>query len=268
MQLKILSLDNQEVGKKELPTQFNEAVRADMIKRAVEVIQSRKRQPYGADPEAGKRSSAKLSRRRRKYRGSYGIGISRVPRKILSRRGTRMNWVGAFAPGTVGGRNAHPPKASKIWSKLINKKERKKAIRSALSAVVIPEIVKQHGYVIPDNYPFIIENKFEELKKTKEVIQILVRLGFSKDLERAEKKNIRAGMGKSRGRKYKIKTSILLVVSKKSTVMDAAANIAGVDIVEVKNLNCELLAPGAVPGRATLFTEDSISLLEKNKLFQ
>lgn len=268
MEVKILSLECQELGKQKLPEQFNEAVRPDVIKRAVEVIQSRKRQPYGAYPEAGKRASAKLSRRRRDYKGSYGIGISRVPRKILSRRGTRMNWVAAFAPGTVGGRNVHPPKASKKWSKSINKKERKKAIRSALSAVVIPDLVKQRGHIIPEHYPFIVENKFEDLKKTKEVTEALVKLGFREELERAIKKNIRAGKGKARGRKYKIKKSVLLVVSKKSPVMKAASNITGVDVVEVKNLNCELLAPGAVPGRATVFTENSIVILEKNKLFE
>ena len=84
-----------------------------LIKRAVLTLQNNKRQRYGANPEAGKKVSAALSKRRRKYRGSYGHGISRVPRKILSRRGTSMNWQGAFAPGTVGGRRAHPPKAEK-----------------------------------------------------------------------------------------------------------------------------------------------------------
>ena len=48
-----------------------------------------------------------------------------------------MNWVGAFAPGTVGGRRAHPPKSEKIWSKKINKKENAKAIRSAISATLL-----------------------------------------------------------------------------------------------------------------------------------
>ena len=38
-----------------------------------------------------------------------------------------MNWVGAFAPGTVGGRKAHAPNAEKIFDKKINKKENRKA---------------------------------------------------------------------------------------------------------------------------------------------
>ena len=129
MKLDILDISKNNVGEVELPMQFNEVIREDLVKRAFLVIRSNKRQAYGAKPEAGKRASANLSKRRRKYRGMYGFGISRTPRKILSRRGTRMYWVGAVAPNTVGGRRAHPPKAEKIMQKKINKKERKKAIR-------------------------------------------------------------------------------------------------------------------------------------------
>ena len=158
MKLSIIDKTNAQKGKKELPAQFNEAVRPDIILRAVLSIQSNKRQKYGAFSEAGKRPSAKLSRRRRDYRGSYGIGISRVPRKILSRRGTRMNWAGAFAPGMVGGRRAHPPKADKEWSQKINKKERRKAIRSAMSATMNKELISLRGQLMPENYQFIIDN--------------------------------------------------------------------------------------------------------------
>ncbi len=113
MKIPILNISKEEIGKQEMPVQFEEEIRLDLIKRAVIAIKNNERQAYGADPMAGKRASAKLSRRRHVYKTSYGIGISRVPRKIMSSRGTRMNWVGAFAPGTVGGRKAHPPKAGK-----------------------------------------------------------------------------------------------------------------------------------------------------------
>ena len=89
MKLKILDIAGKETGSRELPLQFKEKVEPDLIARAVLAIQANKRQPYGAKPDAGKRASAKLSRRRRNYRGSYGIGISRDPRKILTRRGRK-----------------------------------------------------------------------------------------------------------------------------------------------------------------------------------
>ncbi|MBW2978125.1 50S ribosomal protein L4 [Candidatus Woesearchaeota archaeon] len=267
MELKIISTENKEIGKKKLPVQFKEVIRSDLIKRAVLSIQSNKRQPYGTDPEAGMKASADLSRRRRKYRGSYGHGISRVPRKIISRRGTRFNWVGAVAPGIVGGRKAHPPKAEKILSKKINKKERKKAIRSALAATLDKNLVAERGHKVPANYPIILESKIESISKTKELKKIFESLDLKTEIGRTSKKKVRAGKGKARGRKYRKKTGLLLVVSKTCALEKSAKNILGVNVVLVNKLNAALLAPGTIPGRLTLFTETALDKLEKEKLF-
>ena len=267
MKLEILDSAKNKVGELSLPIQFNEEVRPDLIKRAVLSIQSHKRQPYSPTATAGKRSSAKLSRRRKNYRGSYGFGISRVPRKILTRRGTRVNWVGAFAPGMVGGRRSHPPKAEKIWDLKINDTERKKAVRSAIAATMIKEIVADRGHNVPNNYPFIIDDKFEAMDKSKNVISALNNLGLEKELDRVSERSVRAGKGKMRGRKYKTKTGPLIVISKNDKLCSAVSNIPGVDVVEVKSLNAELLAPGTVPGRLTLWTSAAITKLEKESLF-
>ena len=267
MKVNILDTANNKVGQMELPKQFGEEVRYDIISRAVLALQSQKRQKYGASPEAGKRSSAKLSRRRRNYRGSYGLGISRSPRKIISRSGMRFNWVGAFAPYTVGGRRAHPPKAEKELSKKINKKEKKKAIRSAIAATMAKEVVEKRGHIIPEMFPFIVDEKIESISKTSEAVEALEKLGFGEELERAKVRKVRAGRGKTRGRKYKTKTSILIVVSKQGNISNAARNIPGIDVVEAKSLNAEILAPGAVPGRLTLWTKSAIESLRKESLF-
>jgi len=268
MELKILNLEKQEIGKIHLPRQFKEDIRPDLIRRAVVAIRSGKKCPYGASPKAGKRASAVLSRRRHDYRGSYGHGISRVPRKILSRRGTRMNWVGAFAPGTVGGRRAHPPKPTKKWYKKINDKEENKAIRSAISATVINELVMKRGHVLPDNYPFVIDSKIESLKKTKDIKKVLERLGLESELIKSKGKKIRAGKGKSRGRKYRKKKGPLIVVSKNCDLLKTAGNIPGLDVIHVKKLNTEILSPGANPGRLTLWSKDSIEVLKKEGLYE
>ena len=268
MKLKLYDAKKTEIGTKELPIQFYEPIRTDIIKRAYLAIMSHIRQPFGADPEAGKRASAKLSRRRRNYRGAYGHGISRVPRKILSRKGMRMNWVGAFAPGMVGGRRAHPYKSEKIWYEKVNKKENQKAIRSAIAATISKELVKARGHAIPDIYPFIISSRVEEMMKTKEIKDMLGKFGFAQDLERTAEKKVRAGKGKSRGRKYKsTKKSLLIVVSKPCPLIKSAANIPGIEIVVVDRLNVKILAPGTNAGRATLFTDASIERMEKEKLF-
>lgn len=267
MKLNVVDKTNAQKGKKDLPIQFSEEIRPDLVLRAVLALHSTNRQPYGAFPMAGKRPSAKLSRRRRDYKGSYGMGISRVPRKILSRRGTRMNWVGAFAPGMTGGRRAHPPKSEKKWEQKINKKERRKAIRSAIAATTDKKLVEQRGHNIPANYPFIIDNSFEAVSKTNELMKLLNTLGFEKELERCMETSIRAGKGKSRGRKYKKKKGILFVASKECGLLKSAKNLPGVDAVEVKKLNAELLAPGGDIGRLTIFTEAAVDALGKEKLF-
>lgn len=266
MKIPIINEKGQQ-GERVLPAQFAETVRPDLIARAVRALHAAGRQPYGADPRAGKRASAELSRRRRKYRGSYGHGISRVPRKILSRRGVRMFWVGAFAPGTVGGRRAHAPKASKSWFQKVNTKERRKAIRCALAATVDRSIVAQRGHKIPEHYPCALAKRVEDISTTKQLRALLVANGFGDDLKRAESTTVRAGKATMRGRKTRRATSLLIIVSKESPILKAAQNLPGVDAVIVNALNASLLAPGTHAGRATLFTEEALERMEKEQLF-
>lgn len=267
MKVPIISIENKETGKVDLPLQFNEELRTDLIKLAVLAIQGNRRQGYGNLDTAGKRQSAEVSRRRRDYRGSYGQGISRVPRKIMSRSGRRFNWVGAVAPGTKGGRRAHPPKIEKNWSKSMNIKERRKAIRSAMAANMDKKLVLARGHQAPENYPFIIDNQIENFKKTKEVIDFLNKIGLEQELITRSVRSIRAGKGKLRGRKYKGKISALIVVSKKCPLQTAASNILGIAITEARNLNAEKLAPAGVPGRLTLWTQDAIKQVKEKNLF-
>ncbi len=267
IKLKIKDAKNGEKGSVELPGQFAEGIRPDVVTRAFLAIQSHGRQRYGSDPEAGMKHSAELSRRRRKYRGSYGFGISRVPRKILSRRGTRFMWVGAQAPGMIGGRRAHAPKSEKNWYQKINDKERQKAIRSAMSATMDREQVQARGHNVPDSFPFILSDEFQDILRTKDVIAAFSNLGLTAELERSRQKNVRAGKGKSRGRKYNRKKGILLVVAGQCPLEVAATNIPGVDVVRVNELNVDLLAPGTDLGRMTLYTESAIKELKEKSLF-
>ncbi len=251
MKVDVLSLDGNKIKSIDLPEQFLENYEPDLVNRAVLVIFSHNRQPYGTMPKAGQGYSAKLSRRRRDYKTAYGKGISRVPRKTMWRRGVQFGWVGALAPGTIGGRRAHPPKATKIWDLNINTKERKKAIRSALSGVA------------QNNKLFIVDDKFEELKKAKDVKNVLKLLGFN--VETVKRK--RAGRGKSRGRAIRYKKNALVVVAKNNGIVKALSNLAGYDIVDVRSLNASLLSLGFGVPRQCIFTEGALNLLAKEKLF-
>lgn len=267
MKLPILAADKKRSGEKTLPVQFDEKYRPDLIARAVHALQSAARQAYGSSTEAGFRHSSSVSKRRRDWRGSYGFGISRVNRKIHSHRGTRFGWVGAFSPQTRGGFRAHPPKVYKDWEQKINQKENAKAIRSAIAATVNKNLVEKRGHHVPAEYPFIIASSFEQVSKTNEVEKAFVDLGFTAELERSAQKKVRAGIGKMRGRRYRRRKGILLVVSGDCPVIKAAQNIPGTDVVEVHALNAEVLAPGAHPGRVTLWTENAVEILAKQNLF-
>jgi len=261
MKADILSLEGKKVKSIDLPNQFSEEYRPDLIKRAVFVIFSNNRQPYGAFERAGKQQSAKLSRRRHNYKGAYGIGISRSPRKTMWRRGVQFGWVGAYAPFTVGGRRAHPPKPEKIWSQKINIKERRKAIRSAIAATALKELHTNY------EVPFILENKFENMEKTRDVESLFKTLNLFGELERCKDKKVRAGKGKLRNRTYKRKTGVLIVVSKDCKLMNTASNLPGVDIVKVQNLNASVLTKGVEFSRLVLYTEGAIEKLKNENLF-
>jgi len=263
MKLKIFNTAGAQTGEADLPKQFSEPVRTDLIKKAVLAIQNNKRQAYGPHEKAGMIHAVRISKRRRDYKGSYGKGISRVPKKTMSHRGSQFFWVGANAPGMVGGRRAHPPKLEAVWAWKLNTKERRKAVCSALSAVMLKETVVKRGHLVPEGYPFIIADDFEKINKTKQLIEALTRLGFENELNRACEPRSRAGKGKLRGRRKITKKSLLLAVSDVKEISKAASNLPGIDVINVKKLNAEALAPGGHPGRATLFSIKAIEEIKK-----
>ncbi|UPV74998.1 50S ribosomal protein L4 [Halorussus limi] len=242
MQATIRTLDGEEDGTLDLPDVFSKTVRPDLIKRAVLAAQANRKQDYGADDYAGMRTSAESP-------GS-GRGMAHVP---------RTNGQGARVPQTVGGRKAHPPKEEKDRSLDINTKERKKAVRSAIAATTDADLVAERGHRFDEDLdlPLVVSDDFEDLVKTKEVVSFLESVGADADIERAEEnKTVRAGRGTTRGRKYKTPKSVLFVTGDEPS--KAARNLAGADVATAQELNAEDLAPGAHPGRLTVWTESAI----------
>lgn len=252
--VKVFDLEGDVVDKVRLPPIFKTPLRPDVIKRAVVAIQSHRFQPQGRDKMAGKRTTAESL--------GVGLGISRVPR--IKGGGRRA----AFIPGAVGGRAAHPPVVEKKIRKKIPKKEKRLALRSAIAATALKEVVAARGHVVDDvpDFPLVVVDDIQRLKKTKEVEDALLHLGVLSDVYRVkESRKVRAGKGKMRGRRIKQAVGPLLVVAEKDSIMKAASNIPGVDVAVVNDLNVELLAPGTHPGRLTIWTR---SALEKvNELF-
>jgi len=258
----VYSIQGKKIKDITLPSIFNTEYRPDLIQRAVVALQSQHRQPYGTHPLAGMQTSAAyFGRRRGAYRVTINRGMSRLPREKLGGGGLgRVLRV----PQAVGGRRAHPPKVEKKFEKKINKKEYKLALNSAIAATSKREIVAGRGHVIEDvkELPLIVEDKIKELNKTKEALEVLSALGVGKDLERAKQKTIRAGRGKLRGRKYKRKKSVLMVVDEDGGIKKALSNVPGVDVRTPETLTVEDLACGGHAGRLTIWSLSALQKLE------
>ncbi|KKK57718.1 hypothetical protein LCGC14_3051670, partial [marine sediment metagenome] len=159
--------------------------RPDLIKRAVLSEQSKKRNPQGRFLLAGKQVTASSV--------GPGSGISKVPR--THGKGTHHGNRAALIHSTVGGRLAHPPKVEKIIVEKINKKEHRLALWSAVSATASRDTVESRGHLFDEkiSFPIIVEDKINNLERTKEVIEAIEKLGVGDDLSRSQIKKIRAG---------------------------------------------------------------------------
>ena len=231
----------------DLPEIFNEEYRPDLIKRAVLALQSTRFQPHGTNPYAGMRTSAES--------WGSGRGVAQIPRLKNGSKAARV-------PQATGGRAAHPPKVEKILVKEINRKEKRKAFRSAVAASTYTDLVRERGHLFEGDLPLVFEDRFEEITRTGDVITALTALGVYADVERAKgSRKVRAGRGTMRGRRYKQRKSVLIVTG--GEPLRAARNLAGVDSVTVDQLNAELLAPGTQAGRLTVWTESAIRRLEE-----
>jgi large subunit ribosomal protein L4e len=186
--------------------------------------------------------------------------MSRFPR--LKSTGQRA----VFAVGMVTGRAAYPPVVEKKIVKKLPRKEMRFALRSALAATGSKEIVASRGHMIEDvrDFPLVVADDIQNLKKTSEVEETFLKLGVWPDVYRVkESVKERAGKGKGRGRRIKHAVGPLLVIAEKQSIAKAARNLPGVDVSSVNNLNVELLAPGTHPGRLTVWTTSAFEKIDK-----
>lgn len=260
----VLSVTGSAKGTVELPKAFSANVDEGLIKRAVLASQSARIQPKAPLHNAGRLNTAEYIGRRSKPQRhrTINVGHARLPR--MKNRRYILSGDVASVPQAVGGPKAHPPKLEKVYAEKINKKEKRKAVAAATAATADAKRVAERGHRFGEGikFPVVIEAAFEESTKTKEVENVLKAVKLWEDVERAKKgKSIRAGKGKRRGRKYKRVKSLLIVAENPEKVCKAARNIEGVDVIAVKNLNAEVLAPGAVPGRLTLWSEAAIKAM-------
>jgi large subunit ribosomal protein L4e len=244
--VKIFDEDGKAVSELPLPPVFNSILRKDIIAKAVVAQQSHRFQAQGRNPMAGKRTTAE----------SFGVGrgISRVPR--VGGHGP-LSGTAAFAPGTMGGRMAFPPVTSKRTAKSMNRKERRVALDSAIAATGSKELVRDRGHKFDDDIelPLVVTDEVEKFSKSSAAKAFLGAIGVSDDIHRVKKSK------RIRGKNRTHSVGPLLVVSEYQGAQRAFENFEGVDVVRVKDLSVEALAPGTHPGRLTIWTESAVKTL-------
>lgn len=210
------------------------------------------RQPYAVSPNAGMQHSAE----------GWGTGraVARVPR--VKGSGTRRAGQGAFANFCRKGRLAHPTKVTRKWHRKVSQKEKMQAIAMGVAASANANLVEARGHRITklDSIPFVVGNEVYEIAKTREAVKLLEGYGFAEEIERCQK-NIRAGIGKMRNRKYREKRGILLVHCGEE--LKAFRNIEGLEMMNIEQPDLLKLCPGGNMGRLIVWTEDAFEKVDK-----
>jgi large subunit ribosomal protein L4e len=251
----VYTISGEKKGDVQLPTVFGTKIREDIVLKTYEA--QKEYSPYGPSPYAGRRHSASgtISHQRHDWKGHYGKGIARVPRKAMWRRGDQFYWVGAEINSARGGRRVHPPAGMMTLLK-INAKEQKMALRSAIAATASPDHVMQRYSRIEKvtfGSPLVLASPVAPRTKSKEFEQFLDKtLGNYSALARKQTE-VRSGKGKGRGRKYKRNAGLLVVTGK-----DEQFGLKGFDVRRVTHLRVADLYP---LGRLTLYTEQALKEL-------
>ncbi len=267
MNAKVVDLKGKPEKELALPPQFEEEFRPDLIRRAFHAEATLKLQPKGTFLLAGMQTTAEYFGRRHRPRQTINTGRSRLPREKLA--GLRLGRV-RQVPHAVGGRRAHPPKVQKKIVEKINFKEKNKALRSAIAATTSVELVKARGHKFNGTLaiPLIVDSSIERIKRVADAKSVLNSLGLHEDLQRAaDGRRMRSGRARLRKGGYRTPRSVLLVFGEDEGIWRATRNLPGVDAVSVEKLSAELLAPGGVPGRLTLWTESAVSKMAKQNLY-
>lgn len=258
MKTKLFDKKGNEKGSIDLPKNFSQRIREDILSKVFESQRGLYMQSYGAMDGAGAGYSASgiSIKARHKWKGTYGKGIARVPRKIMSRHGASFNWVGATVSSARGGRKPHAPRSEKTLVNKINKKELLIAFNSAIAGTVDAKFLeKKYGKGTKSG--FVFTDEILEIK-TKDFVLTMKNIFGDSFSNVLRNKKVRAGIGKMRGRKYKSNAGLLFVVGNEESMKRK-----GITVVNVINLTIKDLSPNGEPGRLVCYTENAIKDIQE-----
>ena len=253
--LSVYSLTGDKSGETTLPAVMTAPLRSDIVQFVHTNMNKNKRQAYAVNIKAGKKVVA----------SSWGTGraVARIPR--VGGGGTSRSGQGAFGNMCRGGRMFAPTKTWRKWHRKINISQKRYAVASALAASAVPALVMARGHDIDEvpEIPLVMDNAIESTKKTSAAKDILAAVGAMDDVDKAaNSKQIRAGKGKMRNRRYTLRRGPLVIYASNDGVEQAFRNLPGVELCCVDRLNLLQLAPGGHMGRFCIWSQAALEKLD------
>jgi len=238
-----------------LPAVFKAPIRPDVVNFVHTNIAKNNRAPYAVASNAGEQTSAE----------SWGTGraVARIPR--VRGGGTSRSGAAAFGNMCRGGRMFNPNKTWRRWYRKVNVTQRRYATCSAIAATAIPALAMAKGHSVEKvpEFPLVVDDSVQSLKKTKDAVGVLRKVGAWDDVERVKSsRRFRAGRGKMRNRRRVQKRGPLVVYEKDEGISLAFRNIPGVTLLPVDKLNLLKLAPGGHVGRFCIWTAGAFNALD------
>lgn len=158
-----------------------------------------------------------------------------------------------------------PTKIFRRWHRKINLHQKRFAVVSALAASSLPSLLQSRGHKIENiaEVPLVVEDSIQGIEKTKQAVAFLNTIRAIDDINRVnDSKQIRAGSGKMRNRRYVHRRGPMLVFPDNKGTR-AFRNIFGLDLANVNALNLLHLAPGGHVGRFIIWTKGAFEQLDK-----
>jgi large subunit ribosomal protein L4e len=257
----VVSVYNHETGEHieqvRYPHVLAAPIRLDVVHYVHTNLAKNARQAHGVDKRQGMKHSA----------ASWGTGraVARIPR--VGGSGTNRSGQGAFGNQCRKGRMAHPLKSWRRIHRKVNIKQRRQALASALAATAVPAIVLSRGHRIMGipQVPLVFDDGIGKIQKTKAAIAWLKKFGIYEDVTRVvESKTLRAGIGKLRNRRYRVRVGPLIIHGDEcQSLVKAVRNIPGIETAHVSRLNVLRLAPGGHIGRFVIWTKSAFTSLNR-----
>jgi len=245
---------SEKAGTLPMPEVLTSPLRPDLVREVHKNMSKNTRQAYAVKQKAGYDTAAE----------SWGTGraVARIPRAPGG--GTHRAGQATFGNQARGGGMYNPTVVWRRWHRRVNVTQKRHAVATALAASSLPPLVMARGHRIGEvaELPLVVSDGLESVTKTKEAVEALQKLGCGQDLQKVlDSKKIRAGHGKARNRRYRMRCGPLIIYNEDNGITRAMRNIPGVEATSVDNLNLLRLCPGGHFGRFLIFTEGAFKKL-------